>query len=200
MFAAFGALGGKGDGSVAYGTDGTRFMGATFDPTGLYRQAGVLDWMDEIGLTVGAIHDHVLALQDLFLAAVARAEVRHAGRCPAGHPIATGTGARSFLTFELAGAQALHDRLARANIVTDVRGERIRFGFGCYHTADEIEAARSPLSPARWTKCDWGRHCSCQGGFAARVRVNLPTAANLLLPGERGYGQTCREPNDMVCA
>ena len=81
-FAAFGALGGKGDGSVAYGPDGTRFMGATFDPTGLYRLAGVFDWMDEIGLTVDAIHDHVLALQDLFLAAVARAKVRAARAMP----------------------------------------------------------------------------------------------------------------------
>ena len=53
-----------------------------------------------------------------------------------------------FLTFELAGAQALHDRLARANIVTDVRGERIRFGFGCYHTADEIEAAAAAIARA----------------------------------------------------
>ena len=29
-----------------------RFMGATFDPSGLYRLAAVFDWMDEIGLTV----------------------------------------------------------------------------------------------------------------------------------------------------
>jgi kynureninase len=61
-------------------------------------------------------------------------------------PIAIGTGRGHFLTFELSGAQALHDRLARANIVTDVRGERIRFGFGCYHTADEIEAAVTAIA------------------------------------------------------
>jgi len=36
-FAAFGALERGGGASVAYGKDGTRFMGATFDPTGLYR-------------------------------------------------------------------------------------------------------------------------------------------------------------------
>ena len=147
-FAAFGALGGKGDGSVAYGSDGTRFMGATFDPTGLYRLAGVFDWMDEIGLTVDAIHAHVLALQDLFLAAVARAKVRALGEARLVTPVAAGAARGHFLTFELAGAQALHDRLARANIVTDVRGERIRFGFGCYHTADEIEAAVAAIARA----------------------------------------------------
>jgi selenocysteine lyase/cysteine desulfurase len=134
-FAAFGALGGKGDGSVAYGSDGTRFMGATFDPTGLYRLAGVFDWMDEIGLTVDAIHAHVLALQDLFLAAVARAKVRALGEARLVTPVAAGAARGHFLTFELAGAQALHDRLARANIVTDVRGERNLFGFGSSHPA-----------------------------------------------------------------
>jgi selenocysteine lyase/cysteine desulfurase len=147
-FAAFGALGGKGDGSVAYGPDGTRFMGATFDPTGLYRLAAVFDWMEEIGLTVDAIHHHVLALQEVFLAAVARAKVRPLGEARLVTPVAAGAARGHFLTFELAGAQALHDRLARANIITDVRGERIRFGFGCYHTAGEIEDAVAAIARA----------------------------------------------------
>src|SRR5262249_58050923 len=51
-FAAFGALERGGSASVAYAKDGTRFMGATFDPTGLYRLAAVFDWMKAIGLTV----------------------------------------------------------------------------------------------------------------------------------------------------
>ena len=38
--------------------------------------------------------------------------------------------------------------IARANITTDVRGQRIRFGFGCYHTADEIEAAVAAIARA----------------------------------------------------
>jgi selenocysteine lyase/cysteine desulfurase len=108
----------------------------------------VFDWMDEIGLTVGAIHDHVLTLQVLFLAAITRAKVRPLSDARLVTPIAAGTGRGHFLTFELPGAQALHDRLARANIVTDVRGERIRFGFGCYHTADEIEAAVAAVARA----------------------------------------------------
>src|SRR5690606_23320370 len=66
-FAAFGALEGRQDDTLAYGQDGSRFLGATFDPTGLYRFSAVLDWMESIGLTVEAIHAHVMALQDLFL-------------------------------------------------------------------------------------------------------------------------------------
>jgi kynureninase len=144
-FAAFGALSGDG-GGVAYGADGTRFMGATFDPTGLYRLAAVFDWMDRIGLAVDAIHDHVMALQDLFRAQIAHAQVRPLCDARLVTPV---TGTRGhFLTFELANAQALHDRLARAHIVTDVRGERIRFGFGCYHAAEEIERAVGAIARA----------------------------------------------------
>ncbi len=145
-FAAFGALSGDGR-SVAYGTDGSRFMGATFDPTGLYRMGAVFDWMNDIGLTVDAIHRHVMALQELFRAEIARAKLRPLCECRLVTPVAS-TSQGHFLTFELAGAQAMHERLARANIVTDVRGERIRFGFGCYHTEEEIEAAVAAIARA----------------------------------------------------
>jgi kynureninase len=147
-FAAFGALSGSGGDTVAYGTDGTRFMGATFDPSGLYRLAAVLDWMDGIGLTVAAIHAHVLELQDLFRAEIARAGVRPMCEARLVTPVARGTARGHFLTYETPSAQTIHDRLARADIITDVRGERIRFGFGCYHTAEEIEAAAGAIARA----------------------------------------------------
>jgi kynureninase len=108
----------------------------------------VFDWMKEIGLTVEMIHDHVLALQALFLAELARAKVKPLRDARLVTPVADGTARGHFLTFELPGAQALHDRLARANIVTDVRGERIRFGFGCYHAADEIAPAVAAIARA----------------------------------------------------
>jgi selenocysteine lyase/cysteine desulfurase len=146
-FAAFGALSGSG-GGIGYGGDGSRFLGATFDPTGLYRLAAVLDWMDAIGLTVAAIHEHVLALQDCFRAEIGRAELRPLCEARLVTPVGSGTARGHFLTFELANAQALHDRLVRANIVTDVRGERIRFGFGCYHAVEEIEAAVAAIARA----------------------------------------------------
>ncbi len=146
-FAAFGALS-AGGGGVGYGTDGSRFLGATFDPTGLYRLAAVLDWMSNIGLTVDAIHEHVLALQDCFRAGIARAGVRILSEARLVTPVGSGTARGHFLTFELATAQAVHDRLMRANIITDVRGERIRFGFGCYHTLEEIEAAAATIARA----------------------------------------------------
>jgi selenocysteine lyase/cysteine desulfurase len=51
-YAAFGALSARQTG-VPYGEDGSRFLGATFDPSGLYRLRAVLAWVREIGLTVG---------------------------------------------------------------------------------------------------------------------------------------------------
>ena len=73
-YAAFGALSGKQAG-VPYGRDGSRFLGATFDPSGIYRLRAVLTWMREIGLTVEAVHEHVLALQQIFLHAVQEGRV-----------------------------------------------------------------------------------------------------------------------------
>jgi kynureninase len=108
----------------------------------------VFDWMQGIGLSVEAIHAHVLALQERFLAELARAKLKPLCDARLVTPVAAGTARGHFLTFELARAQAIHDRLMRAKIVTDVRGERIRFGFGCYHVAEEIDAAVAAIARA----------------------------------------------------
>jgi len=147
-FAAFGALSAPQDGHIAYGSDGSRFMGATFDPTGLTRAAAVLDWMDEIGLTVAAIHDHVLALADLFCSEIVRQKLTALREARLVTSLDAGTARGNFLTFETPRANDIHARLAGADIVTDVRGERIRFGFGCYHAAEEIAPAVAAIARA----------------------------------------------------
>lgn len=43
-----------------------------------------------------------------------------------------------FLTFETAAAAEMHTRLLAAGVVTDVRGDRLRFGFGVYHDDADI--------------------------------------------------------------
>jgi kynureninase len=53
-----------------------------------------------------------------------------------------------FLTFETPQAAGLHDRLLKARVVTDVRGDRIRFGFGCYHEEADIERALQRMTLA----------------------------------------------------
>src|SRR5262249_36753639 len=101
-FAALGPLERGGRARGAHRTEGTPVSGATFDPTGLYRLAAVFDWMKAIGLTVDAIHDHVLALQELFRAEVTRGKVKPLCDARLVSPVAAGSARGHFLTFELA--------------------------------------------------------------------------------------------------
>ncbi len=52
---------------VHYAADGFRFMGATFDPTGLYRMNAVFDWLFAKDITVHKLRQHALALQRAFV-------------------------------------------------------------------------------------------------------------------------------------
>ncbi len=146
-FAGFGGLTEPAAGEVAYAADGSRFLGATFDPSGLYRLDAVLEWMDRIGLSVAAIHDHVVALQERFMRAVDAAGIQALRHAKLLTPIASRERGH-FLCYETLRAAVIHDRLAAAGIVTDVRGARIRFGFGCYHTEAEIERAVEAIARA----------------------------------------------------
>lgn len=150
-YAAFGALEASGNGGVAYAADGRRFLGATFDPVGLYRLRAVLGLLEELGLDAGAIHAHALALQRRFLAGL-RARPLPAlppdrllldpERLPCGN----------FLTFDLGGeaaAAALHGRLRAADIITDFRGTRLRLGFGLYQDAGDVDALLRRLTALR---------------------------------------------------
>ncbi|MBX9750439.1 MAG: aminotransferase class V-fold PLP-dependent enzyme [Roseococcus sp.] len=140
-FAAFGHLAGAQAG-VPYATDGMRFMGATFDPSGLLRLNAAMRWLEAQGVTVAAIHDHVRALQARFVAGLGGT-----GLDPARLVIPLADPARgNFLTFDLPDAEAWSARLDAAGIVTDRRGQRLRFGFGLYHTEEEVDELLARLS------------------------------------------------------
>jgi selenocysteine lyase/cysteine desulfurase len=134
-YAAFGALSQSQDNRTAYAGNGWRFMGATFDPSGLYRFNAVQDWLQQQGIDVAGIHAHVHALQQAFIAALpagplAAAQLLVPETLPHGN----------FLTFELTNAEAVQQRLMQARVVTDHRGHRLRIGFGLYHTIADVEA------------------------------------------------------------
>ncbi|NKC29528.1 aminotransferase class V-fold PLP-dependent enzyme [Falsiroseomonas selenitidurans] len=133
-YAAFGSLAGP-QGGVPYAADGWRFMGATFDPSGLYRLAAVMRWLEGLGIGPAEIHRHALALQQRFVAGLAGTAL------PADRLVVPLEDPRrgNFLVFDLADAEAWQRRLAEAGIVTDRRGSRLRFGFGLYHTAAEVD-------------------------------------------------------------
>ena len=63
-------------------------------------------------------------------------------------PVASGAARGHFLTFRTQQAAAMQHRLMARDIIADVRGDRIRFGFGCYHTRAEIEGAAGLIKAA----------------------------------------------------
>ena len=144
-FASFGNLSGGGQtgsqiGSYAvpYPADGWRFAGATFDPTALYRLRAALEWLAAEDIDAALVHAHAVALQQQFMSAMTDRPVGlfAAERLvvPLSEP-ARG----NFLAFEHPDAALWYRRLHAAAIVTDVRGTRLRLGFGLYHTAGDVE-------------------------------------------------------------
>jgi len=135
-YAAFGALA-RGEGMrVGYGIDGSRFLGATFDPSGLYRLDAVLDWLAELGLGAAEIHARALGLQERFIAGLGGLDlaVLHPAQLLLPEPVLRG----NFLTFRTPAAGEIYEKLLAQNVITDHRADRLRFGFGLYHDEDDV--------------------------------------------------------------
>lgn len=143
-YASFGALSGP-QGSVGYAGSGWRFMGATFDPSGLYRMGAVFDWLERQELNAAAIHAHALALQEIVMAGLAR---RPCGvLAPENLVVPLAEPARgNFLTFRHADAPQWHETLKQAGITLDLRGDRLRLGFGLYQNAADAQALLERLA------------------------------------------------------
>jgi selenocysteine lyase/cysteine desulfurase len=135
-YASFATLTGPQD-RVRYSSDGQRFMGSTFDPSGLYRMRAMLQWFAEHDLDAKKIHAHVIALQELFLAGLMKAPFGLFD--PANLVVPAGELSRgNFLTFDHPDAAQWQARLKDNNIVVDVRDTRLRVGFGLYHNAGDV--------------------------------------------------------------
>jgi kynureninase len=134
-FASFGTLTQAQDGAVPYAAGGARFLGATFDPTALYRLVAVQDWLQSIGTDVAQIRAHVLALQRQFL------DRREHGGWLRGLELslADDKARGSFLVFRDTRAAELHDRLLAADVLVDCRADRLRIGFGLHQDQSDID-------------------------------------------------------------
>ena len=135
--ASFAALE-QAQGGVGYAKDGSRFLGATFDPSGLYRLKAVIDLLRSLKVSVTDIHAHARRLQERFVAGIT--EQRLPGLDPDRLLVPLAERNRGqFLTFETAEAGAIHQRLMDSNIVTDHRDDRLRFGFGLYQDDEDVD-------------------------------------------------------------
>ena len=120
-------------GSVGYRKDAMRFVGATFDASGLYRFNAVQRMLKENGLTTGRISSHVTGLQERLIDGI--------GGTPLGSSeLLNRPGDARFLAFRSPDAQRWSKELEARNCITDVRGEVIRVGLGIYHDESDIDA------------------------------------------------------------
>ena len=122
-------------GSVGYAKDARRFLGATFDPSALYRFTAVRRMLDDNGLSTARISRHVAALQARFMDGISDTPIAAAELL---NPLGHGPHAR-FLAFRSPNAQRWHSELMGANCITDVRGEVLRIGFAVYHDDDDVD-------------------------------------------------------------
>ena len=118
-------------GDVGYAPDGRRFLGSTFDPSGLYRYNFVQNMLAAEGLTTAVISDHVAGLQAQFLADDPLADFDLL------NPLDDQPHAR-FLAFRGEAAPRLHDLLSDHDVMTDVRGDVLRIGFALYHDPEDV--------------------------------------------------------------
>ena len=134
-FAAFGALQEKSKDRVPYASSGGAFMGATFDPSGLYRLNAVMRWRQSVGFTTSAARAHAHSLQQRFLAGLSESSLVQRDQL-----VVSEAGRRGqFLTFRTSDAKALSAELETRNVFTDARDDRLRFGFGPYQDDADVE-------------------------------------------------------------
>ena len=121
-------------GKVGYAKDASRFLGATFDPSALYRFTFIRRMLRDNGLTTARISAHVEALQRQLLDAIRDTAI---GNAELLNPLSGRQHAR-FLAVRSPHAQRWYEELLAQNCITDVRGDVLRIGFGIYQDEDDV--------------------------------------------------------------
>jgi selenocysteine lyase/cysteine desulfurase len=135
-YAEFGELTAPPGSSVGYTSDAMRFMGATFDPSALYRFNSIQRMLKENGITTQRIAAKMAGLQSLMIRAIADTAL---GEAELLNPMDGKPHAR-FLAFRDPRAQRWCTDLMARQCITDVRGDVLRIGFGLYHDDEDVEA------------------------------------------------------------
>jgi len=146
-FAEFGALEAK-QGAIGYSPGGLRFMGATYDPSGLYRFNAACRMLRDEDLTTADVTARIAALRADLAARIRAGEAGVLGEAEIIAPQAPVQ--QRFLALRDPRATAWKAKLFDHNIITDARDDVLRIGIGLYVDADEIaifcRAARNALS------------------------------------------------------
>lgn len=137
-FADFGTIEAR-QGAVAYPTDGARFLGATFDATGIYRLNAVCAALAREGLDTQAVSDRCGALSKTMAGMIADGDAGVLREAEMLRPNAEGPHAR-FLALRHPKATEWKAKLMAANVITDARDDILRIGFGLYQDEEDVPA------------------------------------------------------------
>ena len=145
-FSEFGDLSGP-PGGVQYRSDGGRFWGATFDVSALYRFNAARRALADAGLDTAAVADHSRGLARAFEAAIRSGRAGRLAEADILNPVQGDAPRTRFLALRHPQAANWRARLLDAGVVSDVRDDVIRFGFGLYQDDGDldrlIQAARA---------------------------------------------------------
>lgn len=138
-FADFSALESSSD-KVNYSKDGFRFWGSTQDLTCLYRFNSVWEMFFEAGIDIEKVDKYIKSLQTQFINNLSiKNKIMNKDISNLGH----------FFTWQLSSPQQaieVHQWLKGQGVLTDVRNERLRFGFGLYLDQDDISKVQQILN------------------------------------------------------
>lgn len=126
-------------GTIGYAPDARRFLGATFDPSGLYRFLAVREMLAREGLTTGAINAHVAPLRAQLLDQLPLDAEQI-------NPAAPDAPQARFVALRSRHAAAWQAALAAEEIVTDVRGDVLRIGLGLYQDSRDVARLGAALA------------------------------------------------------
>lgn len=129
-------------GTVGYAPDARRFLGATFDPSGLYRFNAVQRMLRDHDLTTAAVSAYTAGLQKGFLGRLRATPLAGAELL---NPVGDGAHAR-FVAFRDPRAARWQAALQARNCITDVRGDVLRIGFGLYQDESDVDRLRALLA------------------------------------------------------
>ena len=128
-------------GQVGYAPDARRYLGATFDPSGLYRFVAVRDMLADEGITTTTVSAHVAALRAQLLGGIGETALDEAELL---NPPGEGPQAR-FLAFRSPHAARWQESLVAQDVITDVRGDVLRIGLGLYQDTRDVDALLAAL-------------------------------------------------------
>ena len=137
-FADFGAIEAR-QGEIAYAPAAGRFLGATFDATGLYRFNAVRAMLDRESVDTAQITNRVAALRATLEDAIASGDAGVLREAELLRPNAAAPNAR-FIALRHPKATEWKATLFEHDVITDARDDVLRIGLALYHDEADLPA------------------------------------------------------------